>query len=349
MTTHVAHKKILIVLFLVAFGFTSCKNNDKEGKTSKPGLIFRLALEMKPETKIWEVANLFREELQKASPEHGIEQGEIVVDFYDQGSIGTERQLLEACSFGVVEVVQVNSAVVTTIEPSYAILNLPYLFVDKEHHQKVLNGPTGKEMLNMLSKHDLQGLGFYSAGFRSMFFTYPKDRPCASTPEEFKGLKIRVMESPTMINTINAMGASASPLPFSELYQGIKTGVVDGAENSVKVFASYRYQEAGCNCFSLTEHSADQHVLIVNQKWLNDLEPKYRNRIKEVASAITPKYNAIWDATSKEAMEYVEQNSVRVQEVDKTAFMESVTPVYDEFFEIYPNVSRALFNQIKND
>jgi len=339
--------KSLAILVLLAIVVCSCR--DKERNSSEPGLRFRLALELKPETKIWEVANLFKKELEKASPKDGIKVGEIVIDFYDQGSIGTERQLLEACNFGVVEVVQVNSAVVTTIEPTYAILNLPYLFMDKSHHQNVLNGSTGKEMLDMLTEHNLQGLGFYSAGFRSMFFKYPENLPCASTPEDFKGLKIRVMESPTMINTINAMGASASPLPFSELYQGIKTGVVDGAENSVKVFASYRYQEAGCNCYSLTEHSADQHVLIANQPWLNKLEPKYRNRVLEAASTIKATYDAIWDETSKQALESVKNDSVRIQEVDKAAFMTSVDPVYERFFELYPEVSKPLFKRIKNN
>lgn len=342
-----AYYCLLIVLTLI---ITACNQEAKNIlKPDDAQLRFRLALELKPETRIWDVSNLFKTELESASPEDGIQAGEIKVDFYDQGSIGTERQLLEACSFGVVEVVQVNSAVVTTIEPTYAILNLPYLFIDEAHHQRVLNGMVGQEMLDMLEEHNLKGLGFYSAGFRNMFYKYPEGKPCADSPEDFRGLKIRVMESRTMISTINAMGASAVPIPFSELYQGIKTGVVDGAENSAKVFASYRYEEAGCNCFTLTEHATDQHVLIANEEWLNTIDPKYKSRILKVVKEIVPQYNAIWEETTEIALAQIEEAAVQVNQVtDKEAFVKSVAPVYEQFFEMYPEVSRTFYDRIKN-
>tara|TARA_R110002167_G_scaffold158880_10_gene354260 strand:- start:1146 stop:2207 length:1062 start_codon:yes stop_codon:yes gene_type:complete len=339
----------MVILFTVTSILSCVDGESKRLNLNTPKLRFRLALELKPETKIWEVSNLFKTELEKASNELGIREGEIMVDFYDQGSIGTERQLLEACNLGVIEMVQVNSAIVTTIEPTFAILNLPYLFRNEAHHQNVLNGDMGSEMLNLLGQHSLKGLGFYSAGFRNMFYKYPNEKPCVEKPEELKGLKIRVMESPTMIATINAMGASASPLPFSELYQGIKTGVVDGAENSAKVFTSYRYEEAGCNCYTLTEHSTDQHVLIANEEWLNSLEPKYKKRILEISKNIIEPFNIIWKETTKDALIQMENDAVRVNQItNKSAFVNSVKPVYNQFFDLYPNVSKSLFNRIKN-
>ncbi len=344
-------KKIyyLILLCTTSSILSSCDEKSKEINVNNPKLKFRLALELKPETKIWEVSKLFQTEIEKASEKFDIKEGEIKVDFYDQGSIGTERQLLEACSFGVIEMVQVNSAVVTSIVPTFAILNLPYLFKNEKHHQNVLNGVLGTQILNLLENHNLKGLGFYSAGFRSMFYKFPNEKPCIQKPDELKGLKIRVMESPTMIATINAMGASASPLPFSELYQGIKTGVVDGAENSAKVFTSYRYEEAGCNCYTLTEHATDQHVLIANEEWLNSLEPKYRKRIIEVTKNIIEPFNTIWKETTTKALVQIQNDAVRVNEIpDKSEFVRSVQPVYNQFFNLYPSVSKSLFNQIKD-
>src|SRR5680860_411031 len=318
--SYILKYRLSIVMIIMVINNGCNTANEAKLDSNMPQLRFRLALELKPETKIWEVSNLFKNELKKASPKDSIKAGEIQIEFYDQGSIGTERQLLEDCYFGVVEIVQVNSAVVTSIEPTFALLNLPYLFKDERHHQRVLNGATGREMLDGLGEHDLQGLAFYSAGFRNMFYKFPKDRPCIETPEELNGLKIRVMESPTMISTINAMGASASPLPFSELYQGIKTGVVDGAENSAKVFISSRYEEAGANCFTLTEHSTDQHVLIANENWLGSIDPKYKKRISEVAREIIPQYNSIWEETTKKALVQMEEASVKVNQVaDKNA------------------------------
>lgn len=333
---------------LVIVCLFSCSDKPEEPPDAQaPQLAFRLALELKPDTKIWEASHLFKQELEKASQADDIEEGEISVNFYDQGAIGTERQLLEACYMGVIEVVQVNTSVVTTIEPTYAILNLPYLFINQAHHHRVLQGEIGQEMLDMLTNHKLQGLNFYSAGFRNIFYKSPPDQPCANTREGFKGLKVRVMESPVMISSINAMGASATPIPFSELYQALKTGVVDGAENSAKVFVSYNYQETGCNCFTLTEHSTDQHVLIANADWLNSIEPKYKKRILEVAKAINERYDAIWEATTQQAIDQMEAQQVRVNPLaDREAFITSVKEVHRHFFEMYPDVSRTLYDRI---
>ncbi len=312
-----------------------------------PGLRLRVALELRPETHIWEAANLFRQELVKAAPEYGIRAGEIKVDFYDQGSIGTERQLLEACYLGVVEVVQVNSSVVTTVEPAYALLDLPYLFVSEQHHREVLNGVIGDELLNQLRPHHLQGLGFYPAGFRDIFYRSPAGKPCVTTPADLAGLKIRVMESPTMISALNALGVTATPIPFSELYQSLKTGVVDGAENSAKVFVSSNYQEAGCNCFTRTEHFTNQHVLIANGDWLTSLEPKHRQRIQQVARQIVPAFDQLWQKATQEAYATMEASGVTVSQVtDKTAFIAKVDQIARQFLQANP-ASEELYQRVK--
>lgn len=337
-------KTMLLMLAIM----TVMRCSEKSGK-KKTGLEFRLALEMIPETTIWEVSNLFRNELSKASPENDIATDEIKVDFYDRGSIGSERQLLESCYFGSIEIVQVNTTLVSTIEPAYGLLNLPYLFVSREHHQAVLNGDVGKEMLDMLGRHHLKGLGFYSTGFRNIFYKNEKGKPCADTREGFSGLKIRVMESPIMINSINAMGPSATPLPFSELYQSLKTGLVDGAENSAKIFDSYEYHETGCNCFTLTEHSTDQHILVANKKWFDHLAPKYRRRIMQVAQDITHAYDSIWDASTSVALHHMEEHHVTINSLkDKKSFIGSVQRVHTQFFDLYPDVPKSLYERIKN-
>ena len=339
----------VLTIVLFAFMLMVTAGCYKQTENDKPRLEFRLALEMIPETTIWEVSNLFRNELSKASPENDIAEGEIVVNFYDRGSIGSERQLLESCYFGSVEIVQVNTTLVSTIEPAYGLLNLPYLFVSREHHEAILQGAVGKEMLTMLGDHRLKGLGFYSTGFRNIFYKRDRGEPCADTREGFRGLKIRVMESPIMKNSINAMGPSATPIPFSELYQSLKTGLVDGAENSAKIFDSYGYQETGCNCFTLTEHSTDQHILIANKNWFDELAPKYQNRIMQVAKEIIPLYDSIWDASTSSAMRHMKENSVTINSLrDKNAFIGSVQGVHEQFFEMYPNVPRSLYDRIKN-
>lgn len=341
---------MILLLPFVAGCNSGNSSADASGATehapNRPGLLFRLALELKPETKIWDASRLLKEELEKASPADDIAAGEIQVEFFDRGMIGTERQLLEACYFGVVEVVQINSSVLTTVEPYYSVLDLPYLFTSEAHHEAVLNGPIGDELLDKLNDRGLQGLSFYCAGFRNMFYQRSGD-DCADTPEELEGLKIRVMESPVMVDSINAMGPTATPIPFSELYQSLRTGVVDGAENSGTVFVSSKYYEAGCNCFTLTEHFTNQHVMVANLEWLNSLEPKYSRRIRQVARDIVPEFNDIWDTANQEARDEMSELGVTVNRVsDKQPFVGRVTKIADKFFADYPHVPRELYDRI---
>ena len=333
-----------VILALLLITCTSSETG-KENST-EPSLVFRLALELNSATKIWEASNLFKEELEKASPEDGIVEGEIKVEFYDQGMVGTERQLLEACYFGVIDVVQVNSSVVSSVVPIYSLLDLPYIFVSDDHLKEVLNGPVGQELLDELGTMDMQGLGFYTAGFRNMF--YKTNGECAKTPDELKGLKIRVMESPVMINAINAIGPSATPIPFSELYQSLKTGVVDGAEISANIFVSYNYHETGCNCFTLTEHFTNQHVLVANAKWLNNLEPKYKRRIRKVSKEIVPEFNRLWDQAISRAYAEMEEHDVVINEVEsKKDFVESAAHIPDQFFVEHSEISQELYGKIR--
>jgi len=341
--------KFYKLLFLTGFMLVvSCSGGGQKAKTdNEPKLIFRLANELKPDSKIWEASNLLKEELEKAAPELGIEAGEIKVHFFDQGSIGTERQLLENCYFGVIEMVQVNSSVVTTLDPCFSILDLPYLFVSEEQLKEVLYGELGEEFLRSLTSSRLLGLGFYSNGFRNLFFKQNPPKQIAS-PADLRGLKIRVMESPVMIGSINAIGATATPIPFSELFQSIKTGVVDGAENSARIFMSYKYYEAGCNQFVLTEHFATQHIIITNNAWFNSLEKKYQQRIREAIKLSQPKFDRIWEAATEESLAEMRAQGVNIVAIeDKTPFVSRANTVIADFESKTSPRIRELINKIK--
>ncbi len=339
----------LSFVILILAGCKDINTGTDDSKVTGPKLRFRLATELNFDSKIWEVSNLFKQEIEKESKEHGIEEGEIEVVFYDQGMIGTERQLLENCYFGIVEMVQINSSVITTIDPAFSLLDLPYLFITEEHHQRVLYGDTGRKFLDRLRAKKLLGLGFYSTGFRNMFYKQKEGKGCIQTPDDLKGMKIRVMESPVMINSINALGATATPIPHSELFQGLKTGVVDGAENSARIFISYKYYETGCNCFTLTEHFANQHILVVNEKWFNSLDKKYRDRINEVSQIIIPLFDNIWTETTKHSLEEMIQNNVVVNAIeDKKPFIERADRFVDEYLSENPELPLELLEEIKS-
>jgi tripartite ATP-independent transporter DctP family solute receptor len=340
-------KKWSMAFILLPLLISGCGSSSQTQTANKPKLVFRLANELKPDSRIWEASNLFRNELIKESPDGEIKAGEIDVVFFDQGTVGSERQLLESCYFDVLEMVQVNSSIVTTLDPAYNILDLPYIFVSEDQHHNVIYGDLGRKFLNRLEKYKLVGLGFYGTGFRNLFYNQKEKVEEITGPKDLRGLKIRVMESPIMINSINAIGTTAVAIPFSELFTSIRTGVVDGAENSARIFMSYSYYEAGCNQFTLTEHFANQHIIIANSRWFSSLEPKYQKRIKEVIALSQSQFDDIWATTTEESMADMQKHNVKINVVkDKSLFIESTSDVINQFVNDYPKEAEELLDDV---
>lgn len=308
----------------------------------EPELVLRFALQPNPANKVWDAASLVRRELEERSG------GRLQVRFYDSGVIGDEGALLMNCYLGIFELVQVTSSVVTTLDPAFSLLDLPYLFVDEEHHRRVLHGPIGRELLDGLRRHRLQGLGFYSCGFRNLF----NARGVAVTgPADLRGMKIRVMEAPVMIRAVNAMGGSATPLAAGELFQALRTGVVDAAENNATVFVAEKFFEAGARNFSLTEHFANQHVLVANRGWLDRVareHPDLHAIIREAPARIMEEYDRRWNAGITASLAAIEAAGVTLNRVpDKRAFVARVRPLWDDFLRRQPAVAPALLARIQ--
>ena len=340
-------RKLFPLLFGLCLFVSVCNKAPKPNQSSvptQPELKIRFALLANPAHRVWVAGDLLRKELEADS------NGRIKVDFYDSGVLGAERQALESCYLGVIEMVQCTSAVVTTIDPVFSLLDMPYLFVNEEHHQKVLNGPIGQEWLEGLRKHKLQGLTFYSCGFRNM---YTKGRRIQK-PEDLYGLKIRVMESNIMMESINHMGASATPLAASEVFQALRTGVVDGAENDPVTFVSDKYYDAGCDNYSLTRHFANQHVLVVNRDWFDSVKqnhPDLYEIIRRAPLKVRAEYNRQWQEAVEKAFEKMRTEAdVIISEVeDIRLFMERVQPVYDNFFNKHPEISSEWVGRVRKE
>lgn len=296
---------------------------DRESRPASPDLVFRLALQPNEANKAWDASYLVKRDLEARS------DGRIKVLFYPAGVLGNERQLLESCYLGIVEMVQCTSSVVTTLDPTFDVLDMPYLFADEAHHQRILNGQIGQELLDALSRHRLLGLAFYSCGFRNIYASKP-----VRDPANLAGMKIRVMESPVMISALNCMGASSTPLSASEVFTALKTGVVDGAENNPNVYVSTAHIEA-VKYYSLTRHFANQHVLVANKPWLDKVArefPDLYDLIRSVPKDVIAEYNLRWEAAEAKAFAAIQAQGGTIVDVTRAnilKFMERVEPVYE--------------------
>lgn len=308
--------KVYIYNFLVIalfFGLVSCESIEQT-KTIK------LAHGLDETHPVHKAMVFMGEELEKKS------DGTLKVHVYPNQQLGSERQCLELLQIGSLDMTKVSAAVMENFSPNMKVFGLPYLFKNREQTFRVLDGPIGKELLDGGEKYWLKGLGYYDAGSRS-FYT---SKAPVDSPDDLKGLKIRVMESVTAMNMIKSMGGAPTPISSGELYTALQQGVVDGAENNPPTFYLTRDYEV-CKYFSLDEHTTIPDVLIMSTHLWNSLNEEQQGWLQEAADASVVYQRKLWAAAEEEALAAVQKAGVTVSRPDKAPFMEKVTSVYDAY------------------
>lgn len=270
-----------------------------------------------------------------------ISGGKMQLEIYPSQQLGTERECIELLQIGSLDMTKVSVGVMENFAPRMKVFGLPYLFRDREHSFKVLDGSVGQELLDEGTKFWIKGLGYYDAGSRSF---YTKDKPINS-PEDLKGLKIRVMESVTAMDMIKSLGGSPTPISWGELYTSLQQGVVDGAENNPPSFYLSRHYEV-CKFYSLDEHTVLPDVLIIGTHLWDRLSEQEKIWMQEAVDNSVTYQRLLWAGAEKEALEEVQKAGVTIVRPDKSLFSESVQAVY----EVYEQDSdiQNLIQQIKS-
>ena len=263
---------------------------------------------------------LLGEELEKNS------EGKLSLEIYPSSQLGSERQCLELLQIGSLGMTKVSAAVMENFAPDMKVFSLPFLFKNKAHRFKVLDGKIGKGLLDGGTKYWLKGLGYYDAGSRS-FYTKEKQ---INNPKDLTGMKIRVMQSATAMNMVKKLGGSPTPLSYGELYTALQQGVVDGAENNPPSFYSSRHYEV-CKYYSLDEHSAIPDVLIISTQLWNTLTVQEQQWLQEAVDASVVYQRKLWEQSENEALEAVKKAGVEVVIPDKSTFTDKVKTMFDEY------------------
>jgi tripartite ATP-independent transporter DctP family solute receptor len=252
--------------------------------------------------------------------------GKIEITVYPSQQLGTERECLELLQIGSLGMTKVSSSVLEGFVPIYKIFSLPFIFNNEEHKFKVFESELGQELLRSTEKYWLRGLCFYDAGSRSF---YTKEKPVL-TPTDLKGLKIRTQESATSVKMVNALGGSATPISWGELYTALQQGVVDGAENNPPSFYTSRHYEV-CKYYSLNEHTSVPDVLLISTIIWDDLTDQEKKWIQEAANESYEHEKKLWQASTKEALDKVQEAGVKIYYPDKEPFQKEVEGLIEEF------------------
>ncbi|MCB0584633.1 MAG: TRAP transporter substrate-binding protein [Phaeodactylibacter sp.] len=252
--------------------------------------------------------------------------GRLTIEIYPSQQLGTERQCLELLQIGSLAMTKVSAAVMENFAPNIQVLSLPYIFRDREHSFRVLDGEVGKKLLKQSEKYWLRGLTYFDAGYRSF---YTKDRPIRK-PEDLEGLKIRVQESVTAINLVRALGGAPTPISWGELYTALQQGVVDGAENNPPSFYLSHHYEV-CKYYSLNEHTAVPDILIIGTIAWNSLSAQEQQWLQEAAQEATVYQRKLWAEAEQHALEEVQKAGVEVIHPDKKPFAEKTRGILDSY------------------
>ena len=257
---------------------------------------------------------------------HEKSAGAMRIDIYPSQQLGTERQLLELLQLGSLGMTKVSAAVLEGFAPQYKALSLPYIFRDEAHRFAVFYGDVGQELLLSSEQYWLRGLTYYDAGSRSF---YTIDKPIHS-PEDLEGLKIRTMESITQIQMVNALGGSATPISWGELYTSLQQGVVDGAENSPPSFHTSRHYEVA-KYYSLDEHTGIPDVVLISTLVWDKLTDQQRIWVTESAQESAEYQKGLWKVATEEALATVKEAGVEVINPDKAPFVEKSEALYRSY------------------
>lgn len=249
--------------------------------------------------------------------------GKMRVDVYPSGQLGSERECLELVQLGGLAMTKVSASVLEGFAAEFKVFGLPYLFRDDAHKNAVLDGPIGREILVAPTSKFMRGLCYYDSGSRS-FYT----KRAVRTPDDLKGMKIRVQESPMAFALIRAFGASATPIAFGELYTALQQGVVDGAENNPPSFHLARHYEV-CKFYSLDEHTSVPDVVIVSTHFWNSLSAQEQKWLQEAADESAVYQRKLWATSTAESLAAVEKAGVEVIRPDKAAFVARVAELHE--------------------
>ena len=250
-------------------------------------------------------------------------KGEIEIKVFANGVLGGEREMLEQVQNGAIDFTKTSASPLETFSADYKVFNLPFVFRDRNHFFKVLESPVGESILASSKKSGFVGLAYYDSGARSFYGKKP-----INTPDDLKGMKIRVQQSPTTIKMIQALGGTPTPMAWGEVYSALQMGVVDMAENNVTALTTGRHGEVS-KFYSDTEHQMVPDVLVISAARWDALKKTQQDIIKKAALESYQMHKQLWAATEKDAQVKAEKMGVKFSSPKKDAFIAKVKPMID--------------------
>ncbi|MCI8741479.1 MAG: TRAP transporter substrate-binding protein [Lachnospiraceae bacterium] len=267
--------------------------------------------------------------------------GTISIQIIPNGQLGSEADNISSIQAGGLDMAKVSASTLGNFNSTWDALSVPYVFNDKDHFYKVMDGEIAQELYKMTEGDGFIGLTWLDSGARSFYTAKTPVR----VPSDLKGLKIRTMDSQMAIDMMNALGGSATVMSYSEIYTGMQQGVVDGAENNITALRDHS-DVAQYYCYD--EHTRIPDIIVISAKVWSQMSDSQKKIMTETAAAATESYKTRWAEFEEEVKTAAQQNNVTfVEDVDTAAFQEACQSIYENLKSSSPDVY-AVVEKIQN-
>ncbi|MFV0548793.1 MAG: TRAP transporter substrate-binding protein [Limnobaculum xujianqingii] len=251
--------------------------------------------------------------------------GKMRVRIYPNGQMGGPRETIEMMQNGALDMTKGSASEMEPFASAFSVFSLPYLFKDDAHFKRVLYGPVGQELMKQTDSKGFVAIAAYVAGTRSFYAKKP-----INSPADMKGMKIRVVSTPTTNKIIELLGASPAPIPFGEVYTALQQGVIDGAENNEPSYFQTRHVEIA-KFYTEDQHTSVPDYLVIASKVWNGMSDEQRAIITKAARNSEVYQQKLWDEEVTNSRNKAQELGATFITVDKTPFREALSPLYDDF------------------
>lgn len=276
---------------------------------------------------------------------HGMEQfvaevaektdGRLTGKVFHGGVLGSQPDAIEQVRLGAIDFGLFSLGPMGQAVPEANVVSLPFIFKSIDQMYRLMDGDAGEAIGKGLEAKGIVALGWYDAGARSF---YNSVKPINS-PDDVVGMKVRVMNNDLFVGMIESMGGNATPMAFAEVYQSLKTGVVDGAENNPPSYESTNHFEVA-KYYSISEHLIIPECLCMSKKTWDGLSTEDQAIVKEAGRRSADLQRELWQAREAKSMEAVVAGGTEVNQIaDKAPFQAAMASVYDQFLAANPDLS----------
>jgi TRAP-type transport system periplasmic protein len=267
--------------------------------------------------------------------------GRYKIQAFYSGSLGGERESIEAVQLGTQELTFSSTGPVPNFVPEARILDIPFLFRDKAHARAVLDGAVGQEMLGKFDSKGFKALAWGENGVRHM----TNSKRAVNSPEDLKGLKMRTMENPVHVAAYKGFGIVTTPMAFPEVFTALQQGTVDGQENPLSVIMASKFDQVQKH-LTLTGHVYSPGIFLMSKATFDKLSPADQKHFMDAAAEGAKANRARVDEDDAKGVSELKSKGMSVVEnVDKAKFVAALAPVYADFDKQF---TKAAIDRIRN-